>query len=493
MATPNTHHGPERIHRYLHTSSANRQSDTVVFFIGAGGIMMSSLALLTHRAGFTVAGSDRTETPLTRTLEEDGIVMSYGHSTANLDRWPTCALVVYTVAISPDNPEYVRAMERGIPLVSRADYVGYLMTHYQNRVGVAGMHGKSTCTSMCAQLFMSAKADPTVLSGAEYAPMGGAYRIGGDTHFLFEACEYMDSFLDFRPTVAVLLNIELEHVDYFKSIEQICDSFSRFASLTGEGGTVIYNLDDPITVKAAMDARVGRRVSFSLNDPSADFYARVADPEAAFPQFAVYHKGSHLFDVTLPVTGLHQVYNALAATASAHACGLPLADCKAGLEAFKGAGRRMEYKGTVAGAEVYDDYAHHPTEIRSTLAGAAHLCHSRHPDGRLFCVFQPHTYSRTAALFDDFVSAFDAADRLLLIDIYAARETNTYGVSSKGLAEAIGSRALYCDSIEATVAQLLNELTPHDLLVVMGAGDVIHVTQQLKPYMNNTEPACINQ
>ena len=482
MATPNTHHGPERIGGYLNKAGFRRE-DTAVFFIGAGGIMMSSLALLTRRAGFTVAGSDRTETPLTRTLEEAGIWMSYGHSAENVDRLTNCALVVYTVAISPDNPEYVRAAELGIPLVSRADYVGDLMTHYRNRVGVAGMHGKSTCTSMCAEIFMRANADPTVLSGAEYAPMGGAYRIGGDTHFLFEACEYMDSFLDFRPTVAVLLNVELEHVDYFKSLEQVCTSFSRFASLTGENGTVIYNLDDAPTTKAALAANVAHRISLSRRDKTADFYAEVLDENTAFPTFSLYHKGEYWFDVTMSVTGLHQVDDALAAAASAYACGLSPADVKAGLEAFRGAARRMEYKGRVAGAAVYDDYAHHPTEIRSTLTGAARLCRQQAENGRLFCVFQPHTYSRTAALFDDFLSAFDNADRLLLLDIYAARETNTYGVSSADLARTIGQKAAYCDSPASAVEQLLRELSPNDLLIVMGAGDVTRVTQLLGMYM----------
>ena len=485
MATPNTHHGPERISHYLSTAAAGRPEDTTVFFIGAGGIMMSSLALLTKRAGFSVAGSDRTATPLTKTLEDAGIHMSYDHNADNLDRWDKCALVVYTVAISPDNPEYVRAAERGIPRVSRADYVGYMMTHYRNRVGIAGMHGKSTCTSMCAELFMRAGADPTVLSGAEYAPMNGAYRIGGEDHFLFEACEYMDSFLVFRPTIAVLLNIEMEHVDYFKSVDQICDSFTKFASLTGENGTVIYNLDNPDTVRAALASTATRRISFSIENPAAEFYAAIKDRHAAHPSFTLYHNGEVFCDVTLRVTGLHQVYNSLAAAASAFACGLSADDVKAGLEAFVGAERRMEYCGQVSGADVYDDYGHHPTEIRSTLEGAARLRREVHPGGRLLCVFQPHTYSRTVALFDDFIDAFKEADRLFFIDIYPARETDTLGMSSAILADAIGEHATYCGTHAAAVERLFDELTPNDMVVIMGAGDVNKVSELLKPYMQN--------
>lgn len=487
MAIPNTNHGPERISHYLSSACGGHPENTTVFFIGAGGVMMSSLALLTKRAGYAVAGSDRTETAVTRTLEQAGIEMFYEHDAANLDRFDNCALVVFTVAISLDNPEYVRAKERGIPLVSRADYVGYMMTHYKNRVGIAGMHGKSTCTSMCAELFMRAGVDPTVLSGAEYAPMGGAYRIGGEDHFLFEACEYMDSFLVFRPSIAVLLNIELEHVDYFKSVDQICDSFTRFASLTGEDGTVVYNLDNPHTVKAAQDSTATRRISFSMENPTAEFYADVKDREAAHPSFTLYHNGELWCDVTLRVTGLHQVYNSLAAAASAYACGLSAADVKAGLEAFVGAERRMEYCGQVSGADVYDDYGHHPTEIRSTLEGAARLRRETRPNGRLVCVFQPHTYSRTVALFDDFIEAFKEADRLFFIDIYPARETDDLGMSSAILARAIGERATYCGPHAVAVEHLLAELTPDDLLVIMGAGDVNKVSELLTPYMTNTK------
>ena len=247
MSTPNTHEGSARIHAYLADCSTHHRP---VFFIGVGGVMMSSLALLTRRLGHAVVGSDRAHTLITERLEAEGITVLPEHAAVNIPA--DCGLVVYTVAISPDNPEYVEAARRGIPAVSRADYLGALMTDFRHRIGVAGMHGKSTCTSMCAQILLDAEVDPTILSGASYAPMGGAYRLGDSKeHFLFEACEYMDSFLDFNPTVAILLGAELEHVDYFKDMEQIKESFARFASLTGTEGVTVVNADDGEILESA--------------------------------------------------------------------------------------------------------------------------------------------------------------------------------------------------------------------------------------------------
>lgn len=477
MAVNNTHEGPVRIGQYLQDQTRS------VFFIGVGGVMMSSLALLTARAGFAVDGSDRTRTVVTESLRAEGIRVYYSHAAENLA--PDCGLVVYTVAISPDNPEYLAALERGIPCVSRADYLGYLMTRYRNRVGVAGMHGKSTCTSMCAQIFMDADVDPTILSGADYAPMGGAYRVGGDKHFIFEACEYMDSFLDFQPTIAILLGAELEHVDYFKDMEHIRSSFAKFAGLTGHKGVTVVNADDPEVMDSANRAltakQTGRLVTFSLVDPHADFFARDIDHVGGLPCFTLMARGKAWGKVQLQVPGRFQICNALAAAAAADACGLDKSSIIEGLGNFRGAGRRMEHKGFINGAPVYDDYGHHPTEVRATLEGAAKLCgtHADGTPGRLLCVFQPHTYSRTARLFDEFITAFDAASLTMFLDIYAARETDTCGVSSAKLADAIGERASYCDGPVAASRWVIENAQEGDVVVVMGAGDVIRVTQNL--------------
>ncbi len=484
MSTPNTHEGASRITAYLKRCT---DKHAPVFFIGVGGVMMSSLALLTYRAGHPTVGSDRAHTSVTEALETEGIRICYNHAAENLPA--DCGLVVYTVAISPDNPEYVAARERGIPCVSRADYLGALMTDYRRRVGVAGMHGKSTCTSMCAQILLDAEVDPTILSGATYAPMGGAYRLGDSKeHFLFEACEYMDSFLDFNPTVAVLLGAELEHVDYFKDMEQIRESFARFASLTGTEGVTVVNTDDGDISESARRAlergMTGRIITFSAEgNPSADFYAQNIRTEGGLPCFELMAHGEAWGEVCMAVPGRHQVINALAAAAAMDACGIGREAILSGLSHYIGAGRRMERKGFVNGAPVYDDYGHHPTEVGATLEGAKALCTAGCAEGRLICVFQPHTYSRTASLYDQFLTAFGAADHVILLDIYAAREVNTFGVSSEGLAADLNTvapgKALYCPT-PAHAAEAVRSLAREgDSVVVMGAGDVIKVTASL--------------
>ena len=484
MSTPNTHEGPARINACLKTCADRGGS---VFFIGVGGVMMSSLALLTARGGFPVFGSDRARTAVTDTLTAEGIRVLYGHTAENIP--DGCRLVVYTVAISEDNPEYRAALERGIPCVSRADYLGALMTDYTRRVGVAGMHGKSTCTSMCAQILLDAEVDPTILSGATYTPMGGAYRLGDSKeHFLFEACEYMDSFLDFNPTVAVLLGAELEHVDYFKDMEQITESFARFASLTGADGVTVVNLDDCNVMESARRAldrgKTGRLVTFSAEgDPAADFRAESIRMERGLPCFELIARGECLGTVSMAVPGRHQVINALAAAAAMDACGISPKSILSGLAHYCGAGRRMEYKGTVNGAKVYDDYGHHPTEVKATLEGAKTLCGAESEEGHLICVFQPHTYSRTAALYGEFLTAFDAADKVIFMDIYAAREDNVYGVSSAGLAhdinQLIPDKADFCATPHDAAEAIRSLAKEGDTVVIMGAGDVIKVTERL--------------
>ncbi len=490
MSTENTHDGAARIQGYLTECIRAGRS---VFFIGVGGVMMSSLALLTTQNGLAVYGSDRIRTAVTDELADRGITVRYGHATENLPA--DCGLVVYTVAISPDNPEYVAAQERGIPAVSRADYLGALMTDYENRIGVAGMHGKSTCTSMCAQILLDAAAidptiDPTVLSGAVYDPMGGAYRIGESRrHFLFEACEYMDSFLDFNPTVAVLLGAELEHVDYFKDMEQIRTSFARFAALTGPQGVTVVNADNADILESARRAlakgRTGRLVTFSAEGkPEADFLARHKRMEGGLPVFDLIAHGDVWGTVHMAVPGEHQVINALAAAAAADTIFLPRAAILAGLAHYSGAGRRMELKGTVNGARIYDDYGHHPTEVRATLIGAKAMATAQESTARLICLFQPHTYSRTHELYDSYLTAFDAADRILLPDIYAAREQNTSGVSSACLAHDLNTaagfeKATYCPTLAAAAEAIRQSARPGDTVVIMGAGDVIQVTAEL--------------
>ena len=453
MSIENTHFGADKIGEMISLCKK-------IFFIGVGGVSMSSLAQMTKMRGFEVAGSDRRLGKLTARLEENGIKIFEGHSAANV---ADADAVVYTLAIGEDNPEYVEAKRRGIPAISRADYLGYVMTGFERRLGISGMHGKSSCTGMCAAVFLAAEADPTVVSGAEYPAMGGFYRVGGRESFIFEACEYKDSFLDFNPTDAIILNIELEHVDYFPDLSAVCDSFGKFAALTGEGGSVICNADDE-NMAEALKNYGGEVVTFGLGN--ADFTAKNVDTSSGRASFDIIKKGEFFCHVDLRVPGRHNVYNSLAVASAADRYGIAAEAVGRGLSEFRGIKRRMEYKGRLGGAEVYDDYGHHPTEIAATLDGARALT-----KGRLICAFQPHTYSRTKTLFDDFVTALSAADEVLLAPIYAAREPNDPEVSSERLARAIGDKARAFESVEALVASL-GGLESGDLLVIMGAGDI---------------------
>lgn len=456
MSIENTHYGAARIGKMLSACQS-------IFFIGIGGISMSALAEVSLQNGYRVGGSDRSESALTSRLKALGAEIFYGHDAANMKNYDAA---VYTVAIDADNPEYLAAKQAGKPLISRSDYLGYLMTAYERRVGIAGMHGKSTCTAMCASIFAYA-ADPTVFCGAALPGLGNSPCVIGHARdaFVFEACEYMDSFLDFNPTLAVVLNIGMDHVDYFHSMEQIRTSFLRYAERTGKDGTLLYNADDAES-RRAFASFVGRKLTFGLRQ-QADFTARNIKQDRGLTSFDFCRDGTFLCRITLRTCGQHNIYNALAAASAATLCGILPEQIAAGLGSFCGAARRMEYKGTCNGADVYDDYGHHPDEIAATLEGARQLGYDR-----VICAYQPHTYSRTAGLLEEFSNAFVDADVVLFADIYAAREENVYGVSSKQLAEKIGDKARYCGSFEAVADAIKQIAKQGDLVIVMGAGDI---------------------
>ena len=459
MALENTHYGHIRIKEMLGDCRS-------IFFVGIGGISMSALAQISLSLGYRVGGSDRSENAQTAQLKSMGIPVFSSHDAKNIEQYDA---VVYTVAIGADNPEYLAAKAAGKPLLSRADYLGYLMVSYQHRIGVAGMHGKSSCTAMCAQIFLSAT-DATVLCGAELPLLKNSTCCIGkeQEHFVFEACEYMDSFLDFNPTLAVILNMGMDHPDYFKSLAQIRASFLAYARRTGKGGTALYNADDAESV-LALEEFEGHHVTFGI-EKNADYMARNIRHAAGVTEFEFWGRGTRICNIRLHVFGRHNVYNALAAAAAASVCGIAPDLIAKSLEAFVGANRRMECKGTLNGAAVYDDYGHHPVEIQATLTGAREMGYKR-----ILCAYQPHTYSRTATLFEEFANAFGAADRTYFADIYAAREQNVFGVSSQGLAQRIGDRAEYCGSFEAVAKALERDAKEGDLVIVMGAGDIYKV------------------
>ena len=445
-----------------------------VYFIGIGGISMSSLAHIAKNMGCRVGGYDRTPSRLTEVLEADGAAITYELSPAHIENWD---VIVYTAAIARDNPELACALEydeKGEKYcVYRADFLGWLMSGYKNRIGVAGMHGKSTATSMISHIFLAANTDPTIVSGAELSEMGGAYRIGAREHFIMEACEYQDSFLSFTPNIAVVLNIEMDHPDYFADLDQIIRSFCGFLAKAADGYAVV-NADSD-NVRAACEGYAGTLVTFGMSK-GADFTAKNIAFDHGRAGFDIFKKGEFFAHVQLSVTGRHNIMNALASAAAADLCGISPEAIAAGLASFVGAKRRMELRGNVSGidAEVplYDDYAHHPTEIRATLSGALEMGYER-----VFAVFQPHTYSRTFELFDGFAEAFEGV-RLVLADIYPAREENVWGVSSEQLAARIDG-AVYLPSNAEIAAYLRRELRVGDMLIVMGAGDIIRLDELL--------------
>ncbi|MBQ9428575.1 MAG: UDP-N-acetylmuramate--L-alanine ligase [Clostridia bacterium] len=461
MSVKNTHYGAEKITRMLAGKRA-------VYFLGIGGITMSSLAHITMKNGYKVGGSDRTLSPLTDRLSAEGVEVFCGHDASHLDGYDA---LVYTVAVREDTPELVRARAEGIPVISRADYLGFLMRSYTHRVGIAGMHGKSTTTSMTTEVFLAGGADPTVISGAELSSIGGAYRVGGSENFIFESCEYMDSFLDFYPSIAVVLNIEMDHVDYFKDLDQIKRSFRAYIEKTRGCGCAVLNADDENVMDMA-DGFAGSVLTFGIQN-EADVMAKNIDCAGGAASFDLCH-GSMKKRVTLKVCGEHNIYNALAAAACGILCGIPSGNIVCGLGNFRGAARRMDEKGKCRGARVFEDYAHHPTEIAATLRAAKTMGFDR-----VFCVFQPHTYSRTKGLFDDFAASLRLCDRAILADIYPARETDTLGMSSQLLASAVGQGALYFDSLEKIADYLKDNVTGRDAILVMGAGDIIKLTPLL--------------
>ncbi len=452
MSLENTRHTPKEIEAAL---SCKRS----LWFIGIGGIHMCALALLSRARGFFVAGSDIAESENTARLRAAGIGVFPCHSAAQMAEFDA---VIYTLAIAPDNPEYLAAKGLGLPLFSRADYLGYLSHAYPSRIGVAGSHGKSTVTAMLGHIFHTAGRAPNVICGAVMRHADAPFSIGGGNDFIYEACEYKNSFLSLPPTLAVILNAELDHVDFFENKSALLSAFGRFAAMAG--GVVLPEGD------ADLDNAIPKEVkrhTFGLA-PSADYRAEGVSLIGGFGSFELIFPHGAVGHVTLGVSGMHNVQNALAAAAAAALSGVPAADILMALGSFRGARRRMEYRGIFCGARVFDDYAHHPTEIRAALTAARELTGG----GRVFALFQSHTYSRTAAFFEEITAALRTADRVFIADIYAAREKDTLGMSAERLAAGVGKHATYAGSLSDTAAALARELLPGDLLLVMGAGDV---------------------
>ncbi|MDO4861881.1 MAG: UDP-N-acetylmuramate--L-alanine ligase [Eubacteriales bacterium] len=437
--------------------------------IGIGGVSMSSLAEVLKGMGITVTGSDINEGRNVDELRANGFTVHIGHRAENIS--DDVEFVVRTAAAHDDNPEIVAAHARGIPVFERTQAWGAISKDYQNALCIAGTHGKTTTTSMCTHINMAADRDPTVMIGGTLPLLHSGHRVGHGNTIIMEACEYYNSFLSFHPTIAVILNIEADHLDFFKDLDDIKRSFRTFAERTSEDGTVIVNLDDPNAMEAieGIDRHI---MTFGLT-PKADVYAKNISYLGENSQFDIYYHGRKYTDVTLHVPGEHNVKNALAAAAASICLGIRPNAVKYGLAGFNGAGRRFEFKGKFNGADVYDDYAHHPGELRALLDMVETLNYKR-----TVVVFQPHTYTRTAALFDDFIAQLRRPDVVLLAEIFAAREKNTIGISSSQLAEQIPGANFYpgFDGLENALRSLAQ---PGDIILTVGAGDVYRIGERL--------------
>ena len=445
-----------------------------VYFMGIGGISMSGLAEILHEEGFSISGSDMKESPLTQQLQAKGIHVYYGQVASNITS--DIDLVVYTAAIREDNEEWIAAKEANIPMLTRAQLLGQIMDNYKKSIAVSGTHGKTTTTSMISQVLLEADTDPTITVGGILSAIDGNLRVGNSEVFISEACEYTNSFLNFRPRYSIILNVEAEHLDFFKDLEDVRNSFKKFAANTLTDGATIINgeIED---YEGLIEGLPHKVVTYGF-DSRFDFYAEnIRFDEHACGIFTAVHQGKELFEVHLNVPGMHNVSNALATIALATLMELPQDALLAGLRKFGGANRRFQYKGTVGGVTVIDDYAHHPTEIAATLSAAAN-----YPHQRLVLVFQPHTYSRTHAFLDEFAEVLSQVDLLVLADIYAAREKNTIGISSKDLLvklEEKGCNCHYFPSFEEIEKFLLKNCMNGDLLITMGAGNVVEIGESL--------------
>lgn len=435
-----------------------------IYFAGIGGISMSALAMILYNKGYDVCGYDRTASALTAEMEKKGIRIFYETKESNLDG-VSCA--IYSAALKSDNPEIIQINKKGIPLYKRAELLGAIAREYANSIGVAGTHGKSTTSGMLSYIFMHNKMyDPTVIVGAVLPNINSTFRLGSDENFVFEADEYTDSFLSFFPHIAVILNIKMDHTDYFPNYDRYIQSFNKFINNTGENGYAVINKECEGCTRAADDYS-GTVITYSANgDETADFYAKNIVVNKGFASFDVFKKGEFYMSVSLSVPGVHNIANALAAIACCDLCGVDKETIAGGLKEFRGVRRRFEYKGQFKGADVFDDYAHHPDEIRATLSAAKSMGYSR-----VVCVFQPHTYSRLKDLFEDFASSFSDSDMAVFADVYSARENNIYGISSEQLSEKV-SGSKYFDSFQKIKEFLEKEIRAGDLLIFMGAGNI---------------------
>ncbi len=442
-----------------------------IYFIGIGGISMSALAEVMLDEGVRVSGSDRSSSHMVDKLKKLGAEIHINHESKNIT--DDIDLVVYTSAISNDNPELLRAQELNLNIMDRAEFLGLLMKNYSHAVCVSGTHGKTTTTGMLSSVLIETDMQPTIFLGGEMDSLGGNMLLGSNDLLLTESCEYKRNFLKFNPTMEIILNIEEDHLDYYKDLSDIESAFVEYAEKIPEDGHLIVNVKHEELFKNLKCSVI----TFG-SDSGADYYPENISLFPA-PSYTLMHKGQKVVDINLRVFGEHNLSNSLAAAAACLALGVNAGTIKNGLHDFKGTHRRYEYKGTVNGASIIDDYAHHPSEMKATLKTA-----KSYTEGKVITVFQPHTYTRTKKLLNEFAEALTHSDEVILLDIYAAREKDMGEVSSRDIINIMKNRygveGRYAESFKAAADIIRTLAAEGDTVITMGAGNVDEVAEYLK-------------
>ncbi len=446
-----------------------------IHMIGIGGVSMSGIAAILKNWGFHITGSDWIQSETTNKLNDLGIKVTIGH---NLEDVSNSDIIVYSAAIKEDDPEMIEAKKLNIPTIERADFLGELTRCYKDTICISGTHGKTTTTSMVSLCFLESLKDPSIQVGAFLKQINGNYKVGNSEHFIIEACEYVESFLKFSPKAEIILNIDNDHLDYFKTFENIKNAFIKYVKLLPEDGLLIINGDDSNCLDL-LNYTNATAITYGIKNENAHFLAKnIAFDNNGFATFDVYHNNKFLSTIKLSVPGTHNVLNALATIALCTKYEISIADIKIALSKFTGAHRRFEYKGIInEKASVYDDYGHHPTEIKATYNS---LMNKKYNES--WVVFQPHTYSRTKNLLDDFAKALIAFDHIVVLDIYAAREKNTFGITSKDLVDKIisyGKEAKYIPDFNDCVSYIKNNVNKNDIVMTLGAGTVTQIGSML--------------
>ena len=456
------------------TNIENLKQYKHIHLIGIGGVSMSGIAEILHSWGIFVTGSDCAKTKITDRLSSHGIYISIGHNTNLVEK---ADFVIYSAAIKQDDPELICAKTNEIPIVERADFIGFLTRIYDNTIGISGTHGKTTTTSMISLCFLEANLDPSIQVGAMLKDIGGNYRVGNSDFFILEACEYVESFLKFSPKSAIVTNIDNDHLDYFKTFDNIKNAFSKYVNLLPKDGFLVINADDPDCLDLRKHS-VAKSVTFGIKNDRANFIGRnISYDRNGFPKFDVYKNSSYFGEFKLSVPGIHNVYNALACIALCSSYGISKQIIKTALLKFGGANRRFEYIGSYSNIDIYDDYAHHPSEIHATAKALKNKTYRQS-----WVVFQPHTYSRTKELLSDFAEVLLNFDNVIITDIYAAREKNIYDISARDLVHKInslGKQVTYLSDFDDIARYIREHACPNDIVLTLGAGTVCEIGKKI--------------